>query len=67
MTKLTKRMVSQVENLLLARRNRNVKREQHEYEKLRLMCERYGLDETNVINEGTKWLKQHKTSPLGAW
>lgn len=59
MTAKQKQGIKLVSNLLTARRNGNVKREQTEYEKLLTFCENNNFDFDNVLIGGTKWLKQN--------
>ena len=54
--KLNKAMLDAVYNLLLARRNGNMRREQIEYNRLRAKCETAGYDMGEVMDTGRAWL-----------
>lgn len=53
-----KRAIALVKNLLLARRARNIKREQAAYDKLRDWCDSNGYDMQEIIDGATGALKK---------
>lgn len=59
MTSKQKQAIKLIRNLLTAKRNGNVKREQTEYDKLYDFCGTNDFDFDNVLVGGTKWLKQN--------
>ena len=55
------------ENMLLARRTGNLKKEQSELEKMKAFCEKENIDYKDAFDFGKSWLKKNKISPCGAW
>jgi hypothetical protein len=67
LTPTGKKFVKLVENYLNAKRGRNIKREQAAYDKIRKSCQKHGIDESDIIEQCTKYLKANKISVTGAW
>jgi len=62
MTTIEKQYISKLRDILYARRNRNIKREQVCYDRLTLFCEKHNLNGSTSWDNGIKWLKKNSLS-----
>jgi len=60
-----KQAIALVKNLLLGRRNNNVRQEQIAYDKLVKWCEKNNLDMENVITGATRALQGSISASMG--
>jgi hypothetical protein len=54
-----KKLLTLVKRILTARRNKSIKQEQAAYDKLHNVCIELNLDLSEVLNQGTDWLKRN--------
>lgn len=60
---MKKKIINIVENILLARRNGNIKREQHYYNLFMEFCEKHNINQENAF-EGAKNHLKTRIAPI---
>jgi hypothetical protein len=64
LTPAGKKVMKAVENLLYARRNKNIKREESAHKKLEKLCDEYNLPMGRTISECREWLRENSIAAV---